>query len=111
MQAMLRIVGVLVVVAGCGTGLYFWFERYQEPMVRTQVVEPLYTVDSSEVAQSLAAGRQVREYGPLPGSAFYPGMPAFQQPEEALVWLKSTGKYEQGWRSLNRAAISPSTRI
>ena len=98
MRTMVRIAAALVVMAGCGTGLFFWYQQYQQPTLRSEVSEPLYTVDSSAVAKAVSEGKPVVEFGPLPGSAFYAGAPAFQQPEEALVWLKSTGKYDQGWR-------------
>lgn len=98
MRTALSIVAVLIMTAGCGAGLYFCFEKYQQPTLRSDITVPVYTVESSKVSQAIAEGKQVVEYGPLPGSAFYAGAPAFQQPEEALVWLKTTGKYEQGWR-------------
>lgn len=98
MRTAMRLAAALVILAGCGTGLFFWYQQYQQPTLRSEVSEPLFTVDSSAVAKAVAEGKRVVEFGPLPGSAFYAGMPAFQQPEEALVWLKSTGKYEQGWR-------------
>lgn len=98
MNTALRIAATLIMVAGCGTGLFFWYQNYQQPTVRTEVTEPLFTVDSSAVAKAVAEGKIMVEFGPLPGSAFYAGAPAFQQPEEALVWLKSNGKLELGWR-------------
>lgn len=98
MRALINIAAALVMMAGCGAGLFFWYQQYQQPTLRTEVAEPLYTVDSSLVAKAVAEGKSMVEFGPLPGSAFYAGVPAFPQPEEALVWLKSTGKYEQGWR-------------
>jgi len=98
MRTVVRVVAALVIMAGCGTGLYFWYQQYQEPVLRTEVAESLFTVDSPAVAQSVKEGKKVVELGPLPGSAFYAGVLAFKQPEEALVWLKSTGKYEEGWR-------------
>lgn len=98
MLTVMRIAAVLVILAGCGTGLFFWYQGYQQPILRSEVTERLYTVDNSTVAKAVAEGRHIVELGPLPGSAFYAGVPAFQQPEEALVWLKTTGKYEQGWR-------------
>jgi hypothetical protein len=98
MKTIVRIVAALVVMAGCGTGLYFWYQEYQQPVLRTEVNEPLFTVDTSAVARAVEEGKKVVEFGPLPGSAFFAGVPAFKQPEEALVWLKSTGKYDLGWR-------------
>ena len=98
MRTVVRIVAALLIMAGCGTGIYFWYQQYQQPVLRTEVTEQLFTVDTSDVAKAVEEGKKVVEFGPLPGSAFYAGVPAFKQPEEALVWLKSTGKYEQGWR-------------
>ncbi len=98
MKTVMRIVAALVIMAGCCTGLFFWYQEYQQPVLRAEVAEPLYTVDTSSVAKALEEGKKVVELGPLPGSAFYAGVPAFKQPEEALVWLKSTGKYDEGWR-------------
>jgi hypothetical protein len=98
MRTAMRIAASLAIMAVCGTGLLFWYQEYQQPILRSEVKEPLYTVDSSTVAKAVADGKTMVEFGPLPGSAFYAGAPAFQQPEEALVWLKSNGKYDQGWR-------------
>ena len=98
MRTILRVMATLVVVAGCCTGLYFWFDQYRQPIVRQVVNEPLYTVGSVEYSKALKEGKRVIEFGPLPGSAFYAGGLAFKQPEEALVWLKSSGRYEEGWR-------------
>lgn len=98
MRTALRVGVALILLAGCGTGLYFWFEQYRNPVVRTEIQEPLYTVGGSDYSKALSEGRKVIEFGPLPGSAFYAGGLAFKQPEEALVWLKSTGKYDEGWR-------------
>lgn len=98
MKIVLRIFAALLIMTGCGTGVYFWFQQYQEPVVRAEISEHLFTVRSSSASRALSEGKKVVEYGPLPGMAFYAGALAFKQPEEALVWLKSTGKYEEGWR-------------
>lgn len=98
MKTALRVLCVLIVLGTSGAGLYFWFEAYRIPTIREEVAEPLFTVASAEYDQALAEGKPVIQYGPLPGSAFYAGGLAFKQPEEALVWLKTTGKYDEGWR-------------
>lgn len=98
MRTVIRVAAILALVAGCSVGIYFWFEKYREPVVRTVVEEPLYTVGGANYSTALKEGRKVVEYGPLPGSAFYAGGLAFKQPEEALVWIKSAGKYDEGWR-------------
>jgi len=98
MKTALRLLAALLILAGCGTGLYFWFEEYRKPTIRAVVSEPLFTVAGSDYSMALNAGKKVVEFGPLPGSAFYAGGLAFKQPEEALVWLKDTGRYDQGWR-------------
>ncbi|HQR06609.1 MAG TPA: hypothetical protein PLN21_07290 [Gemmatales bacterium] len=98
MRTAVRIAAALIIMSGCGAGMFFWYQQYHQPTLRTEVAVPMYTVESSAVSKAIADGKQVVEFGPLPGSAFYAGAPAFHQPEEALVWLKSTGKYEQGWR-------------
>lgn len=98
MKAVLRIVCVLTILGVSVVGLHLWLQEYQIPTIRTEVNEPLYTVADADYDKALSEGRQVIQYGPLPGSAFYAGGLAFRQPEEALVWLKSTGKYDEGWR-------------
>ncbi len=98
MKTVLRVIIALAILAGCGVGLYFWFDEYRKPTIRAEVNEPLFTVAGGDYSKALNEGRKVVEFGPLPGSAFYAGGLAFKQPEEALVWLKSAGKYDQGWR-------------
>ncbi len=98
MKTALRVLLTVVILGGCGTGIFFWFEEYRKPVVRAVVSEPLFTVGGADYVKALSQGKKVVEFGPLPGSAFYAGGLAFKQPEEALVWLKTTGKYEQGWR-------------
>ena len=98
MNAMLKALVVLCVIAGGGSGMYFWFEQYQIPTVRGTIESPLFTVAGPDYAMAISAGKEVVSYGPLPGSAFYPGRLAFKQPEEALAWLKSTGKIDEGWK-------------
>jgi hypothetical protein len=98
MKAFFKAVVVLCVIAGGGAGMYFWFEQYQIPTVRSEIATPLFTVAGPDYAMAISEGKEVISYGPLPGSAFYPGCLAFKQPEEALAWLKSTGKKEEGWR-------------
>lgn len=98
MRMLMNVAVTVLFMIGCGTGIYFWYQHYQQPTLRSEISEPLYTVDSSNVVKAVAEGQKVVELGPLPGSAFYAGALAFKQPEEALVWLKSTGKYDEGWR-------------
>lgn len=98
MRSVLRWMLTLCLLAGCLAGLHFWLQEYQKPLVRSEIEEPLFTVADAEYSKALQEGRQVIRYGPLPGSAFYAGSLAFQQPEEALAWLKSTGYWDKGWR-------------
>ncbi|MFO0812555.1 MAG: hypothetical protein U0796_05020 [Gemmatales bacterium] len=98
MKTALKAVVVLCVIAGGGVGMYFWFEQYQIPTVRNMVEEPIYTVAGPDYAVAISEGKQAVSFGPLPGSAFYAGSLAFKQPEEALAWLKSSGKINEGWK-------------
>ena len=98
MKTAFRMIVAVAILAGCGVGLYLWFDEYKKPTIRTEVNEPLFTVAGADYSKALSEGKKVVEFGPLPGSAFYAGGLAFKQPEEALVWLKSTGKYDKGWR-------------
>lgn len=98
MKTSLRLIAALAILVGCGVGLYFWFEEYRKPTIRAEVAEPLFTVAGADYSKALNEGKKIVEFGPLPGSAFYAGGLAFKQPEEALVWLKSSGKFDQGWR-------------
>jgi hypothetical protein len=98
MRLALRLLVMISLVGGCCVGGYFWFEHYRTPMVRGHVESPVYTVGSTRYAEALRDGKYVVEFGPLPGSAFYAGGLAFRQPEEALAWLRQTGKYDKGWR-------------
>ena len=81
MKTALKAVVVLCVIAGGGVGMYFWFEQYQIPTVRNMVEEPIYTVAGPDYAVAISEGKQAVSYGPLPGSAFYPGSLAFKQPD------------------------------
>jgi hypothetical protein len=78
----------------CGAGIYFWFEHYTQPTMRTQIESPLYTVSPASLLQS---GKTVLAWGPLPGAAFYPGTLAFASTAEAQEWLDESGKAEKGW--------------
>jgi hypothetical protein len=98
MRTAIRLLFMITLVGASCVGGYFWFEHYRIPTVRDEVVAPVYTVGSTRYAEALREGRQVVEFGPLPGSAFYAGGLAFRQPEEALSWLKESGKYDEGWR-------------
>ena len=84
----------LLCVTGCSTCLYFWFEYYKKPMLRDHIEARLYTVRSDVHVEK---GKPVLAWGPLPGSAFYPGALAFASPEEAQEWLNESGKVEKGW--------------
>jgi hypothetical protein len=97
MKTALRWLFTLVVVGACGSGIYQWFERYKIPTIRAEVQAPLYTVAHPDDVKAAPEGQAV-QFGPMPGNAYYAGGLAFRQPEEALVWLKDTGKYEEGWR-------------
>jgi hypothetical protein len=98
MKTALRWMLTLVMAGVCGFGIYQWFEKYKIPTIRAEVQAPLYTVAHPDEIKAIQEGRQVVQFGPMPGNAYYAGGLAFKQPEEALVWLKSTGKYEEGWR-------------
>jgi hypothetical protein len=98
MRTALRLLVMIAIVGSSCVGGYFWFERYRMPTVREQVAAPVYTVGSTRYAEALREGKDVVEFGPLPGSAFYAGGLAFRQPGEALAWLKESGKYDEGWR-------------
>ncbi|HMO37342.1 MAG TPA: hypothetical protein PKA06_14990 [Gemmatales bacterium] len=88
----------LMLAGVCGYGIYQWFEQYKIPTIRTEVAAPIYTVASPEDIQAISEGKAVVQFGPMPGNAYYAGGLAFRQPEEALLWLRETGKYEEGWR-------------
>ncbi len=92
-----KLPALAVLIAAAGAGAWMEYRRVAQPVLRTSVGNPIYTIADRSLGETLAAGRPAVKLGPM-FYGLYPGGFAFRTPEEARAYLEQRKLDPMRWR-------------